>query len=75
MVRAEGLRGLTPDMIVEGDSIENLKPVPPTYPGKVIAAAARPGSVLSRVIGIYAKHSWNYSGPVSVQLMFTVVTH
>jgi len=74
MVRAEGLRGLRPDMIVEGDSIENLKPVPPTYPGKIIAAAARPGTMVSRVVGIYAKHSWDYSGPVSVQLVFTIVS-
>lgn len=71
-VHARYTQQMRPGMILEGDSVENLTPVPLTLPGKVIHPAARPGTMFSRVIGIFVSEDSDDLGPISAQLVFTI---
>ena len=71
-VHARYTQQMRPGMILEGDSVENLTPVPLTLPGKVIHPAARAGTMFSRVIGIFVSEDSDDLGPVSAQLVFTI---
>jgi hypothetical protein len=71
-VHARYKQRMRPGMILEGDSVENLTPVPLALPGKVIHPAARAGTMFSRVIGIFVSEDSDDLGPVSAQLVFTI---